>query len=142
VALSLFEWIDIVAQFPMGTGLGSGHQQAALFTGGIDGFDANKFLPESELSRVAMELGVIGFFMFCMFRLCVFAYSLSAVLRARQYEEKLLAAYAFSFFILLVAGGIYSPISNCFYWSSLGLVTMVRINTRLELSRNAHTRVA
>ena len=130
LADGLLEWIDILEQYPFGRGIGTGHQQASTFIGGEGGFDSQ--LPESELSRVAMELGVIGFVAFLLFRFGILFYSLKIISSLnKNFEKKILGAFAFSYFIILFVGGVFSPIANAIFWFSIGLIIMIK-TTRIS----------
>ena len=126
----LLEWVDILERYPFGSGLGSGHQQAAVFAGERGGFGGFNALPESELSRVAMELGIPGFLFFLAFRGLVIYFAFKVTLSTSDLQSRMLASVAFSYLILLIAGGVYSPIANAFYWFSLGIIVMIRIEGR------------
>jgi hypothetical protein len=127
VSDALTEWLDVLFEEPLGAGVGSGHQQAALFLGGESGFGGYKALPESELSRVAMELGVLGFTVFISFRILCYLYGWMIVRRASRGDCEALAALALSTMVVLVAGGIYSPMANASFWFSLGVMNLVRV---------------
>lgn len=123
LALSMFEWVGVVIANPLGSGLGAGHQKAATLIGGVGGFGP---IPEAELSRVAYEMGLIGFVTFLFFRYVVLTLTLSVSLRAFEFQTKLLAAMALSYIALLLTGGVYTPVANALFWFFLGVILMVR----------------
>ncbi|MBK9785791.1 MAG: hypothetical protein IPP59_17275 [Betaproteobacteria bacterium] len=120
-----FEWVNIVISEPIGKGLGSGHQQAAIFSGGEGGFGGSNSLPESELSRVALELGILGFLSYLVFKTAVIYTSFRVSVSSKTKTLKMLSGLSLSFFLILVLGGVYSPISNAIYWFSIGLIFIV-----------------
>ena len=121
----LTEWTEPLTAHPLGSGVGSGHQKAATFLGEQGGFGGYNSLPESELSRVAIELGIIGFLAFGLFRISCYVYGYLVVTHARE-GASALAALSLSTMLLLVGGGVYSPMANAMFWASLGMLQMVR----------------
>jgi len=126
----LTEWASVLAESPLGSGVGSGHQQAATFLGGEGGFGGYDSLPESELSRVAWELGILGFLAFGIFRIVSLLYGAMVVKQESKGANSILASFALSTMVPLVTSGIYSPMANALFWLSLGLFRLVRIQAR------------
>lgn len=125
-----FEWFSVLENYPFGRGLGSGHQQAATFVGGAAGFGEANLLPESELSRVAMELGALGFVIYLSFKFLVIYFGWYVIKKFTASTHKPLAVLAFSYFVLLIVSGVYSPLANALYWFSLGVISLVRNEDR------------
>ncbi len=114
---SLFEWVSVLERFPEGNGIGMAHQQAGLWTGGGIGFSAGY---EVELSRVAYELGVLGFAAFALFRLATIGVLAMALLRVPQIDLAICVALALSVVCINITGGVYSPMANALFWMAAG----------------------
>lgn len=115
----LTEWMDVLANNPWGVGLGMGHQQAATFVGGQAGFSSS--LPEVEPSRIALELGILGFIAFLCFRLAVLIMVIKILYTRRKYELKLFCSLSLAMLLPLTLGGMYTPMANALYWAAIGL---------------------
>lgn len=131
---ALFEWISALAQYPLGEGIGSGHLAAADIMGRERGF-AGEY--EAELSRIAYELGILGFVFFAWFRITVITDSLRIVRRMTTFEQRMLGSIAFSFVIMHSTGAMYTPIANAIFWTSLGVLYLL---SRSIPAQSAHRR--
>lgn len=117
----LFQWTDALAAHPLGEGVGSGHLGAATLIG-----VEREFIDyEDELSRIAYELGLLGFASFAVFRIAVILTGVRALKNAKAFEHRLLAAVALSFLLMNSAGAMYTPMANAFYWTALGVVYLI-----------------
>jgi hypothetical protein len=127
--LAFFEWWPIVTANPIGEGTGSGHQQAAALVGGAGlgsgGGEAFGGLPEAELSRIAFELGFLGFAIFLLWRLAVLSFALKVVLRLKEDAQRITAAVSLSIIIILINSGMYSPVANAALYAAVAVILLI-----------------
>lgn len=115
---SFFGWWFVLAEYPLGMGIGMAHQQAGTLVGGVAGFLSGY---ESELSRIAYELGVPGFIAMAAFRLSLL-YRIGFGVRVLNIPaHAVIAALSFSTIALMLTGGVYTPIANALFYLMAGL---------------------
>ena len=114
---AFFGWVEAVIDHPIGYGLGAGHQQASAFLTGVSGFYLGA---EEELTRIALEMGVLGFFAFSLFRIIAFVQILKFSLGERSWALRSICAVAVAMFAAHASGGLYTPIANAALWGSVG----------------------
>jgi hypothetical protein len=125
VASGTFGWVDVLAKYPLGNGIGMGHQKAGTLVGRVAGFLSGY---EDELSRIGYELGVLGFAAFVAFRISLLVH---IGLRARALGDLTrasVAALSFSTMALMLTGGVFTPMANAlvFVMAGLGLAVVPR----------------
>jgi hypothetical protein len=111
------EWPDIMAQYPLGVGLGAGHQAfyAQMWAIGIPN------LWEAETSKLAFELGV-GVLLYLAFKVALVGQLLARVKAARTRAGRIaLVMCAVTLIPLIVAGSVYQPLSNAAFWAFVGI---------------------
>jgi hypothetical protein len=108
-----FEWLDVMSQYPLGVGLGAGHQ---AFPGQITG---NVW--ESELSRLAFELG-LGVLLYIAFKVTLIGQFLAGVKARRTLAGRVtLATCTVTLIPLIVTGSVYIPLANAAFWAFVGI---------------------
>jgi hypothetical protein len=123
VDAAFFEWLDVMYQYPLGMGLGAGHQ--AFY-----GQTANIW--EVELSRLAFELG-LGVFFYIAFKVTLIAQLLAGAKAMRTRVGRVtLATCTVTLIPLLVTGSVYVPLTNAAFWAFVGIGFWV---VRLEAAR-------
>jgi hypothetical protein len=122
VEAAFWGWADYLLDEPLGIGIGSGHQAAARLIGGIGGFSSA--IPEEELSRAALELGV-GFLVFAAIKVYAIILLARKVTLADSPASSAFVAFATSVAIFGLLGALYTPITNALFWTSLGLAAWV-----------------
>jgi hypothetical protein len=114
---AFIEWPDVMAQYPLGVGLGAGHQALyadMLATGTPD-------LWEAELSRLAFELG-LGVLIYLAFKVTLVGQLLVRVKAARTRTERItLVTCAITLIPLIITGSVYQPLSNAGFWAFVGI---------------------
>ena len=115
----LFGWLDVLIEAPLGRGLGIGHQQAGVFLGNESGFSAGI---EEELSRAALELGVVGFFAMLYFKVAAIAAAVRYCLKYQRTKDAQLIAIPCSVLIVLLTGGLYTPLANVLTLTAVGVI--------------------
>jgi hypothetical protein len=117
VDLALFEWFDVMAQYPLGVGLGAGHQAfyaEMLAVGTPD-------LWEAELSRLAFELGV-GVLLYLALKVALIGQLLGRLKARRSRAGRVMLATCTIILIpLLVTGSVYQPLTNAAFWAFVGI---------------------
>jgi hypothetical protein len=110
---AFFEWLDVMSQYPLGMGLGAGHQ---TFSSQIP---ANVW--EAELSRLAFELG-LGVLLYIAFKVTLIGQLLA---RAKAMRTRIgrvtLATCTATLIPLLVTGSVYTPLANAAFWAFVGI---------------------
>jgi hypothetical protein len=138
VDMAFFEWLDVMAQYPLGVGLGAGHQAfyaEMLATGTPD-------LWESELSRLAFELGV-GVFLYLAFKVALIGQFLARMKGTRTRAGRVtLVTCAVILISLLVGGSVYLPIANAAFWAFVGIgFWMAKLEAAMLPARSVATLV-
>jgi hypothetical protein len=111
------EWLDVMAEYPMGVGLGAGHQAVVvqMLATGIPN------MWEVELSRLAFELG-IGVLVYLAFKIALIGQLLARVKAMRsRVGRTTLTTCTIILIPLLVTGSVYQPLSNAAFWAFVGV---------------------
>jgi hypothetical protein len=110
---AFFEWFDVMYQYPLGMGLGAGHQ---AFYAEIPGN-----IWEAELSRLAFELG-LGVLLYIGFKVTLIGQLLAGVKAMRTRAGRTtLATCAVTLIPLIVTGSVYEPLTNAAFWAFVGI---------------------
>ena len=111
------EWLDVMAQYPLGVGLGAGHQAFYIAMAATDTPD----LWEVELSRLAFELGV-GVFLYLAFKVALIGQLVARMKAARTRAGQVtLATCTVMLMPLLVRFSVYEPLPNAVFWAFVGI---------------------
>jgi len=117
VESAFFEWPEVMTQYPLGVGLGAGHQAfygEMAATGTPDRW-------ESELSRLAFEFGV-GVFVYLAFKVMLVGQLLAKVKVTRSRVGRVMLVTCTMILIpLLVTGSVYQPLANIAFWAFVGI---------------------
>jgi hypothetical protein len=114
---AFYEWLDVMAQYPLGVGLGTGHQSFYATMAATDTPD----LWEVELSRLAFELGV-GVFLYLAFKVALIGQLVAKMKAARTRAGQVtLAMCTIILMPLLVKGSVYEPLPNATFWAFVGI---------------------
>ena len=117
VKFAFFEWPEVIAQYPLGVGLGAGHQafyREMAATGTPD-------LWETELSRLAFEFGV-GVFVYLAFKVTLIGQLLARVKVTRSRVGRVMLVTTTMVLIpFLVTGSVYQPLANIAFWAFVGI---------------------
>jgi hypothetical protein len=117
VKYAFIEWPEVLAQYPLGVGLGAGHQAFYREMAATETPD----LWESELSRLAFEFGV-GVFVYLAFKVTLIGQLLAKVKVTRSRAGRVtLATCAIILIPLLVTGSVYVPLANVVFWAFVGI---------------------
>jgi hypothetical protein len=117
VDAAFFEWLDVMAQYPLGVGLGAGHQ--AFYRQMLDVGIPN--LWEVELSKLAFELG-LGVLLYLAFKVTFVGQFLARAKAARTRAARVtLDTCIITLIPLLVTGSVYEPLSNAAFWAFVGV---------------------
>jgi hypothetical protein len=111
-----FEWLSVMYQYPLGVGLGAGHQAVAvdmLATGTPN-------LWESELSRLAFELGV-GVLIYLAFKVTLIGQFQARVKATRTRLGRIALATCTLTLAPLLIGSVYEPLTNAAFWAFVGI---------------------
>jgi hypothetical protein len=110
---AFFEWLDVLDQYPLGIGLGAGHQ---AFYAQIP---ANIW--EAELSRLALELG-LGVLLYIAFKVTLIGQLIARMNAMRTWIGRVtLATCIVTLMPLLVTGSVYVPLANMAFWAFVGI---------------------
>jgi hypothetical protein len=110
---AFFQWIDVMFEYPLGAGLGAGHQ---AFSGLIP---ANVW--ESELSRLAFELG-LGVLLYIAFKVTLIGQFLARMKAMRTWAGRVTLTMCTVILIpLIVTGSVYVPLANAAFWAFVGV---------------------
>ena len=108
---AFLEWLDVAYKYPLGMGLGTGHQ--AFY----QQIPAN--LWETELSRLAFELG-LGFF-YIAFKVTLIGQLLARMKASRTRAGRtMLATCAVISIPSMITGSVYWPLANAAFWAFVG----------------------
>jgi hypothetical protein len=114
---AFFEWLDVAYEYPLGVGLGAGHQAFYAEMAAT----ATPNLWESELSRLAFELG-LGILLYIAFKVALVAQFLSSLKAMRTRAGRvMLATGTITLTPLLVTGSVYPPVTNVVFWAFVGV---------------------
>jgi hypothetical protein len=117
VDAAFFEWFEVMFEYPLGVGLGAGHQAVAVEMLPT----ATPNLWEVELSRLAFELGV-GVFLYLAFKVALVGQLLARVKATRSRAGRItLVACTIILTPLLVTGSVYQPLTNAAFWAFVGV---------------------
>jgi hypothetical protein len=117
VEAGFFEWLDVMYQYPLGVGLGAGHQAVAAEMLAIGTPD----LWEVELSRLAFELGV-GMFIYLAFKVTLVGQFLARMRTSWSRAGRItLATCTVVLIPLIIMGGVYEPLTNAAFWAFVGI---------------------
>jgi hypothetical protein len=114
---AFFEWLDVAYEYPLGVGLGAGHQ--AFYS--EMAATATPDLWESELSRLAFELG-LGMLLYLAFKVTLIGQFLARVNAMRTRAGRVVLTTCIIILTpLLVTGSVYSPVTNAAFWAFVGI---------------------
>jgi hypothetical protein len=117
VKLAFFEWIGIMYDYPLGVGLGAGHQAVGANMLAI----GTPNLWEVELSRLAFELGV-GVLLYLSFKVAIIGQLLARMKATRSRAGRVtLGMCTVILMPLLVTSSVYQPLSNAAFWAFVGI---------------------
>jgi hypothetical protein len=117
VDAAFFQWPGVTYEYPLGVGLGAGHQAFYAEMAAT----ATPNLWESELSRLAFELG-LGVLLYIAFKVTLVAQFLSRLKATRtQAGRVMLATCTITLTPLLVTGSVYAPVTNVVFWAFVGI---------------------
>jgi hypothetical protein len=117
VDAAFLEWLDVMAQYPLGVGLGAGHQAFYAEMLAIGTPD----LWEVELSRLAFELG-LGVLIYVAFKVTLVGQLLERIKAMRTQAGRVtLATCIVTLIPLLVIGSVYAPLTNAAFWTFVGI---------------------
>jgi hypothetical protein len=115
---AFFEWLDIMALYPLGVGLGAGHQALAGEVLAAIGAPPTN---EVELSRLAFELGV-GVLLYLAFKVALIGQLLARGKAAPSRAGRItLITCTIILIPLLVTGSVYQPLINAAFWAFVGV---------------------
>jgi hypothetical protein len=109
---AFFEWLDVMIQYPLGVGLGAGHQ---AFYAQIP---ANIW--EVELSRLAFELG-LGVLLYIAFKVALIGQIVARLKAMRTSVGRVTLAICIVTLIPLLIGSVYVPLPNAAFWAFVGI---------------------
>jgi hypothetical protein len=114
---AFFEWLDVVDEYPLGVGLGAGHQAFYAEMAAT----ATPDLWESELSRLAFELG-LGVLLYIAFKVTLVGQFLARINATRARAGRVVLATCTIILIpLLVTGSVYQPVTTVAFWAFVGV---------------------
>jgi hypothetical protein len=114
---AFFEWLGVSYAYPLGVGLGAGHQ--AFYAEMANTATPN--LWESELSRLAFELG-LGVLLYVAFKVTLVGQFLARMNTMRTRAGRVvLTTCTIILTPLLVTGSVYSPVTNAAFWAFVGV---------------------
>jgi hypothetical protein len=114
---AFFEWLDVTYEYPLGVGLGAGHQ--AFYPDMAATATPN--LWESELSRLAFELG-LGMLLYIAFKVTLVGQFLARVNAMRSRAGRIVLTTCIIILIpSLVTGSVYQPLTNAAFWAFVGV---------------------
>jgi hypothetical protein len=117
VGAGLFEWLEVMYQYPLGVGLGAGHQ--AFYAVMLD--IGTPDLWEAELSRLAFELG-LGVIFYIAFKVTLVGQLLARVKATRTRAGRLTLAMCITTLTpLIVTSSVYEPLTNAAFWAFVGV---------------------
>jgi hypothetical protein len=132
--MPLDETLGVLSVGPaLGMGIGATHPSALTIMGADLPWWLNDITPEGEMSRVTLELGVLGLLLIYCLRLLIVAFALRC---AMSFKDPAYRALGIVFMVYLALGlvgqVIFNVTTGLYYWGALGLVIAMR---RLEQSR-------
>jgi hypothetical protein len=117
VDAAFLEWLEVMAQYPLGVGLGAGHQAFYVQMAATETTN----LWEVELSRLAFELGV-GVLLYLAFKVALVGQFLARMKAMRTRAGRVMLATCTIILIpLLVTGSVYQPLTNAAFWAFVGI---------------------
>jgi hypothetical protein len=128
------ETIDVLTVGPaLGMGIGATHPSALPIMGVDLPWWLNDIMPEGEMARVTLELGVLGLLLIYALRFLIPAFALRCAMSFKDPAYRALGIVL----VVYLALGLVSPViinatAGLYYWGSLGLVLTMR---RLEQFR-------
>jgi hypothetical protein len=127
------ETIDVLSVGPaLGMGIGATHPSALTIMGVDLPWWLNGITPEGEMSRVTLELGVLGLLLFYSLRFLIVVFALRCVMSFKDPAYRALGIVLIVNLALGIVGQVMlNATAGLYYWVSLGLVLVMR---RLEQS--------
>jgi hypothetical protein len=135
---AFFEWLDVADEYPLGVGLGAGHQAFYAEMAAT----ATPDLWESELSRLAFELG-LGVLLYIAFKVTLIGQFLARVKAMRTRVGRIMLTTCTMILTpLLVTGSVYPPLTNVVFWAFVGIgFWVIKLETERLPARWAATPV-
>jgi hypothetical protein len=128
------ETMDVLSVGPaLGMGIGATHPSALTIMGVDLPWWLNDIIPEGEMARVTLELGVLGLLLIYALRFLIPAFALRCAMSFKDPAYRALGIVL----VVHLALGLFGPVilnatAGLYYWGSLGLVLTMR---RLEQFR-------
>lgn len=134
VDAAFFEWLDVMSQYPLGVGLGAGHQAFSA----VMADTGTPNLWEVELSRLAFELG-LGVVFYIAFKVTLIGQLLTRMKSMRTRAGRVtLVTCTVTLIPLLVTGSVYEPLTNAAFWAFVGVgFWVVKLEAATLLARAA-----
>jgi hypothetical protein len=108
-----FQWLDVILQYPLGMGLGAGHQSFAAE------IPANVY--EVELSRLALKLG-LGVLVYVAFKVTLIGQFLAEMKARRTLAGRVTLATCTVILIPpIFIFSVYQPLMNAAFWAFVGI---------------------
>ncbi len=111
---------------PFGYGVGTAHQSTRFLVGSDFDWGPMDRAFEGEQGRVMMELGIMGFILFYVFRIILLIYMWGAVNRCKDLDLKMLAIALFILNVIFAVNGVlFSNLQLVSFWFFAGVVLRV-----------------
>jgi hypothetical protein len=129
----LYATIDTLSSGPaLGVGIGVTHSSSLTVMGVDTPLWLRDLIPEDEMAKVTLELGVIGLLLIYFLRFIIFVFALRCAMSFKDPAYRALGILlAISLALGLTSFVIFNATAGLYYWGALGLILTMR---RLEQS--------